>query len=40
MIKDSQDRLWITDEGRDTVSAITAKGEAITQWGVSGIGAG
>ena len=40
MIKDSQGRLWITDEGSDTVNAITAEGEAITQWGVSGSGPG
>ena len=36
MISDSQGRLWISDEGRDTISAITAEGEVIAQWGASG----
>ena len=36
MIKDSRGRLWISDEGRDTISAITAEGEVKIQWGASG----
>ena len=36
MIKDSRGRLWISDEGRDTISAITTEGEVKIQWGVSG----
>ncbi len=40
MIRDAEERLWISDEGAHTVSALTAGGEALTQWGTHGSGPG
>ncbi len=40
MVRDSEERLWISDEALHTVSAITAEGEVLTQWGSHGSGPG
>ncbi len=36
IIMDKSDRLWLTDEGANTVTTLTLDGKVVTQWGKAG----